>query len=496
MNSRSILISFVAVALVSSALTWLVGQQIQSPAERAASARAPEASLITVPVERQELSQNVVVRGTIQPSDSVEVWAASESESSTVVTGLPKEPGDSVTEGEVIAEISGRPIFALEGSLPVFRELRPGVSGPDIVQLEAALSRLGHDPGPIDGNYTRATSTAVAALYTANGYTERERSKEDQEALRVAQGQIVGNERALAEAKDPLTESKRLQLDLTVVEGERELARAKAVALAYPTTENDQAVKIAEIKLNIAKASRSEAYETGTAAAVAAAERALQESRDKLDRLETETGTAFPATELVFVTTLPQQIIRVNNDLGDEPSEAVLVISSSETVIRSAVATSDRKLLKQGMKATIDEDELNLKAEVKVENIATKPGGGKLTENQYGVELVATEPLPKDAVDSSVRVSIPVTSTDGEVLVVPLAAVSAGPDGKSRVEVQIHPESKDTMLVPVKVGLTAGGLVEVEASSDAKLNEQDQVVVGDNVSSPTNDDNQADDDEG
>jgi hypothetical protein len=75
---------------------------------------------------------------------------------------------------------------------------------------------------------------------------------------------------------------------------------------------------------------------------------------------------------------------------------------------------------------------------------------------------------------TNVRVSVPVSSTGGAVLAVPLAAITAGPGGESRVELMADGTST---LVEVTTGLAAGGYVEV-TGVDHELHEDDLVVVG------------------
>jgi multidrug efflux pump subunit AcrA (membrane-fusion protein) len=75
----------------------------------------------------------------------------------------------------------------------------------------------------------------------------------------------------------------------------------------------------------------------------------------------------------------------------------------------------------------------------------------------------------------NVRIVIPVEATDGEVLAVPLAALTAGPTGESRVQVEREDGAVD--LVTVEVGLAAGGFAEV-APLDGELEPGDRVVVG------------------
>jgi peptidoglycan hydrolase-like protein with peptidoglycan-binding domain len=73
-------------------------------------------------------------------------------------------------EGDVILTASGRPVFVLQGEVPAFRDLVPGISGKDVRQLEEGLKRLGFDPGPVDGTYDEQTSAAVGTWYTSAGY--------------------------------------------------------------------------------------------------------------------------------------------------------------------------------------------------------------------------------------------------------------------------------------------------------------------------------------
>ena len=77
--------------------------------------------------------------------------------------------------------------------------------------------------------------------------------------------------------------------------------------------------------------------------------------------------------------------------------------------------------------------------------------------------------------DSNVKVTIPVSATEGEVLAVALAALTAGPGGQSRVEVL---RGADTELVPVEVGLSAGGYAEIRPAEGHALQAGDAVVVG------------------
>ena len=65
---------------------------------------------------------------------------------------------------------SGRPVLVLQGEIPAYRDLTPGISGKDVLQLEQGLKCLGFDCGTIDGTYDEQTSAAVAAWYKSLGY--------------------------------------------------------------------------------------------------------------------------------------------------------------------------------------------------------------------------------------------------------------------------------------------------------------------------------------
>lgn len=170
MRRRSVAGVFVAFTVVAAAVGWILGSQVRSPAEIAARTEAPEPSPILVPAEMRELSTNVVTRGTGRFGKPIEVVLATSSfkPNSPLVTQLP-EPGSEIDEGQILMSSSGRPVFALEGAQPMFRDLGPGVTGEDVRQLEAALDRMGHGPGPVDGTYDTRTEAAVGLLYETRG---------------------------------------------------------------------------------------------------------------------------------------------------------------------------------------------------------------------------------------------------------------------------------------------------------------------------------------
>lgn len=166
-RGRAAALLAVCVALIGGA--WLIGSRTRSPSEAAANASAQKASLVTAPVELRTLSETVIVRGDVHPEVSTSIGVPGSVSTSPVVTGMFVKLGDRLTEGEKVADVSGRPVFVLSGAAPVYRDLKPGMSGADIAQLQAGLGRLGC-VADSDGVYGTATKRCIDELYTNAGY--------------------------------------------------------------------------------------------------------------------------------------------------------------------------------------------------------------------------------------------------------------------------------------------------------------------------------------
>lgn len=150
---------------------WLTSSRIETPADMAARTAPPIPSPILVPVEKRVLSSKIVTRGTARfglPQPISIVPSVLKTDVGLIAT-LPL-PNTQFKEGDVMLTASGRPLFVLQGVLPAYRNLVPGISGDDVLQLERGLKRLGFAPGGIDGIYDRQTSAAVAKWYKSKGW--------------------------------------------------------------------------------------------------------------------------------------------------------------------------------------------------------------------------------------------------------------------------------------------------------------------------------------
>lgn len=156
-----------------------------------------------------------------------------------------------------------------------------------------------------------------------------------------------------------------------------------------------------------------------------------------------------------------------------------MTVSGATVRLTGAAAEADAGLLEVGAEATFDLPDGTAHRAVIAE---LEPG--KETNSRWEV-LLDPDPLTAEQVTqlqgNNVRIKIAVGATDGDVLSVPLAALTAGPGGDSRVEVvESDPregEEAETRLVVVETGLAAKGAVEV-IPVDGELEENDLVVVG------------------
>jgi peptidoglycan hydrolase-like protein with peptidoglycan-binding domain len=426
-----VLVSVAGVAVASLGIGVVAGSRISSPEDAAAKTAPPSASQITVPVASKTLSSKVVGRGDASFDGAVNIRVETSGLTTpAIVTGKVPAVGSTITEGKALLEITGRPVIGLAGVLPMYRTLSPGSKGPDVLQLEQTLDRLGYDPGTVDDEYTLSTSAAVEKLYEDAGYDAPEPDKQLTQAVDQAKKQVDAAKKQLRQAQSQL-----------------KAAKNKAAQAAQS----------------------SEADTTVQQGAVDDAEENLADAQDARAEAESKAGTPLPVSEVVYVKTLPRRVDDVKVERGGTVNGVVMSASGASLVVTLKVDAETAQRLKAGMTASLEVDGTPIAA--KVRRVA-KNG------NQYDV-VVAPNALTASQLallrDANVRVTIPVKSTSGKVLAVPVAALSSGSDGASRVEVL---RDGKVELVPVTVGLSADGFAQVTPKGDAKLSAGDQVVVG------------------
>ena len=266
---------------VSTGAGWLAASRVKSPAKLAAEAAPPEASLITYPVEKRVLSSDLIIRGTIRYSDPIAVvLAPSALRPPPVLISQAPVKGATLQEGDVAMVVSGRPVFALKGQTPGYRDLGPGSVGADVRQLEDFLIRTGFDPGTVDDQYDGATAVAVLDWYSKAGYQALGPNDQQRAALRLAEsGLSVATDRLLlAKQAEALNRTGGKPVDLVDARAGIEAARASVVA-ARNVAERDAERGQADLAIKEADLVNKRADLSTRQAAVEAATIVLDEAR-------------------------------------------------------------------------------------------------------------------------------------------------------------------------------------------------------------------------
>lgn len=161
-------IASVAGAVVLLGAGWLAALVFVSPDQRAADAQAPDPSVLTAVVVREDLIQTTSGTARVEARQRIDLVVPQQGPVS-IVTSQPVSEGSSVTECTAVLEVNGRPLIAVVGDFAFYRDLVQGDKGPDVRQLQTALNHCGHDLA-VDGIFGSATAGAVESLYASLGY--------------------------------------------------------------------------------------------------------------------------------------------------------------------------------------------------------------------------------------------------------------------------------------------------------------------------------------
>ncbi|MGO9898950.1 MAG: hypothetical protein ACLP0J_04495 [Solirubrobacteraceae bacterium] len=160
------------LTVVVGVVAFLIGRGVSTPAQQAARARPPAASLLTAPVVLTHARTTVVLRGTLSDGGAISVGVPGDlSGDLAVVTAAATTPGAQVNDGSLIAAVAGRPVFVLKAQIPAYSTMSYGSSGVEVSELQAGLEALGFGVGSdTAGAYGAGTAAAVADLYQRAGY--------------------------------------------------------------------------------------------------------------------------------------------------------------------------------------------------------------------------------------------------------------------------------------------------------------------------------------
>jgi hypothetical protein len=117
-------------------------------------------------VQSRTLQDTVTLTGTLSRKSIRNVDAANQG----IVTSMTSAGGDTTQAGQTMFALGGRNAVAEPGTLPFFRALVPGDSGPDVLELEQILAAAGDYPGTVDDAFTEQTQFALAQWQAQQGY--------------------------------------------------------------------------------------------------------------------------------------------------------------------------------------------------------------------------------------------------------------------------------------------------------------------------------------
>ncbi len=122
-------------------------------------------------VTRRGLSSQTQVPATLGYAGSFDVV----NQAQGTLTALPAV-GQVVSQGQVLYQVSGAPVVLLYGSTPAYRTLTPGLTGPDVEELNYDLVALDEYPSggilPTPDTFNSATEYGVKKLQVALGVTQ------------------------------------------------------------------------------------------------------------------------------------------------------------------------------------------------------------------------------------------------------------------------------------------------------------------------------------
>lgn len=356
-----------------------------------------------------------------------------------VITWLP-EPGTEIGHGSVVMRIDGRPVIALVGSVPAYRDLRDlpeNMTGDDVLQLEYNLAAIGlaevHDVD-VDGEFTRETADALAALQAWLG-------TDDDGSLDLGEYVVIPQPGAVVDTLADVGGRAGADPVLTLPDGDAERMRGPDVAQLNAA--------LAELGHLDAAAAGSDEFTAATADAV----RAFQEERGM------EADGSLDVGELRFLPA-PVRVASVGAPVGTvvNVGSEVFAVTGEEILVTFDLPAEDQGSVAAGDGVTVElPDGTPVGGSVtEVATVAEVGSDGPVFPVEISLDPSALE-VAAGLDEAPVDVAFVSDAARG-VTAVPVAALVALREGGYAVDVV---DGAGTRLVAVEPGMFADGLVEV-----------------------------------
>jgi hypothetical protein len=149
-----------------------------------------------------------------------------------------------------------------------------------------------------------------------------------------------------------------------------------------------------------------------------------------------------------------------------------------DPTVAGQLSPSDAALVRRGMAVTLTDPATGVTRHGHITKVGLRTQTkGSISGGVYlPLRISLTRPLPTSAIGQDVTLVITAARSTGPVIAVPEAAVFARADGRLYVTKMTGPHS--SVQVPVRVGVTGNGMVEVTPIGGGTLAPGDKVAIG------------------
>lgn len=395
-----VVIASAALMLLMAGGLWWAGTHIRSVSQAQAIARPPKSALITVQVRKMVVTSSITLAGTVSQQALVPIGPPNIAGSSAVVTDVRVTAGALVSSGDLVADVSGRPIFVLQGRFPMYRGMSPGLRGPDVAELQRGLAGAGYVIADPFGVFGPSTLAAARELYGRYGYA--------------------------------LTET---------------VGTGGSVAAVLPS-------RMASVITTIPRELLSPEPSSST--------RTASPSPSPTPRptpSPTPSGPSIPTRgpvytievgEIAFIPSLPSTVFSVNASVGADPSGGPIVtLSSGPATIKASLSTVSPNGLKDDLTAVVTIQGMAKSFAARVSAVSEQSGLIRLTPLRR---------IPSRLTGQTASVVITLSKTSKPVLAVPIGALRSTPGGATALGVV---QGLNMRLVAIRTGQIGDGYVEI-----------------------------------
>jgi len=452
-GGRAFLAGVAIGAVTMSAIGLVASGFIESPLQVASQAAPPAPSVLTATVRWQVLRSTVVFGGRVSAGKTIDV-TASAPYSTVIVTRMPVRTGQRVWPGDLLTEVDGRPVFALQGMLPAYRDLREGDTGPDVTQLQRALERLGYADFDPRGYFGESTELALALFYRHLGYA----------------APIDRTERR--PAADPPPSGTSIRPASTGIRSASTGIRPTADPPPSSTSIRPAGTGIPLSGTGVPPSAAWHPRATGNRPGGRWSASAGHQS---------EPAEAYlPISEVVYIPASSALVVSVNARAGTVVTGGpVIRLATGAPTVTGKLGRYQARLVRAGMTARITSAGLRLARYGVVTYVGSYPvRNGKVSGSGagYPVAVSGLRPLPQHLIGAKVRLTLLIAATSRPVLAVPLAAIAPAASRSAQV-IRIAGGGRK-VRVKVVTGVSAGGLVAVRPATPGALAAGDRVVIG------------------